>query len=164
MSRPPAGGFCDSIVFNEPNTIPTVASLIGVLFLASRPSTIFWCIVSVIIDSINRMSRGWTTPHIFKKVFVPMNRSYPPFANRNTAATISVISTVFLVVAPRLHRRPGTILSGSFTEFVTGLAMCFGVKSVFFTYLSAEGREDFFLPTTTRFYIPTFHAPIPCLP
>lgn len=76
------------------------------LFLGSGPSTIRRLIISIIIDSVNRMPNGWSLSHIGKKIF---KRGRPSFAHRDSSTSIAMIRTAFCITTASDHVLPNNI-------------------------------------------------------
>lgn len=97
-------GLCDSVYGFVP--IPTC-----VVFLRNfiRPSTVFRGIVTISIESIQRMFRRRLLAHIGQKV-VKAVPSKPPVCNLDTAPAIPVKAPVIRVEASFFHRTPRVVL------------------------------------------------------
>ena len=94
-------GFFD-IVKNNVNGF----SLVSVLHFLSSPLTIFRRVISVIVNSINRMLRSRAFTHVSVKTF---KRSEPAIANPNTPKTISRILFMFQACCSFYHISPISI-------------------------------------------------------
>lgn len=77
------------------------ASVVG-LFSHSRPSTVVWGVVAIIVDALNGVLRGWLFSHVGQKVGRTLITK-PPTANLDSAPAVSVVHGVFGVVAPVQH-------------------------------------------------------------
>jgi hypothetical protein len=84
----------------EPNCRP-----VAVLNVASRPSTVFFRVALVIVNSVKRMPLAWAWSHVLKKV---LKRS-PLITVRNPPASIMRKPFIGLIVASIFHVCPGSI-------------------------------------------------------
>lgn len=96
-------------VMRDANINESVVSL----FLAGRPSAIFWAIRAIIIDTVKRISQR-PIANVSQKVF----ENVPPLTYINAAPSITRERSVFGVVASLFDCLPQNI-NGSF-----GFAMC----------------------------------------
>lgn len=77
-----------------------VTTRIETLFFSSRPSTIRWFIVSVVIYAINRVSK-WTRPHVGNEILESASawlNDAPSIANSYSAS-----SPIFVIMAARIR-------------------------------------------------------------
>jgi hypothetical protein len=77
------------------------------LFFWGRPSAIFRAIPNQVINSFNRMSLGWTRPHVTIK---RGERVFPPVANSDPGGPVSFKRTGPWIGAALLHRVPNVVL------------------------------------------------------
>ena len=73
------------------------------LFLGGRPITVFWRIITIVINTIKTTLKTWSFPHVFDKILKRIN---PFIANFNTSSTPSSIVRIFGIKASLLHRGP----------------------------------------------------------
>lgn len=95
---------CYSSVRQQPR-----ATGIAHLFCLCAPAHITWFIVTVVINSLKGVV-GWTTTHISKKCRIIL----PAFTDFDSAATVTVESTVAIIVATRHHCLPTSIFPRCF--------------------------------------------------
>jgi hypothetical protein len=87
---------------------PLIVTCIPRLFFRSGPSTVLWTIGTVIVDTVNRMLRGWSQPHISEKVLKVIP---PTFADDNPSASISCIGMVRREMAARPDSQPRLVFA-----------------------------------------------------
>jgi len=80
----------------------SVASSIPVLCRTCSPSAIFLAVISVIVDTIKRMSRRWSIAHIRNEVF----KRLPALTNFNSSAPVSFIRMVIWSSTSIVHIYP----------------------------------------------------------
>lgn len=85
-------------------------SIVSVLLDRRRPFAILWTIVSVIVDSIDRMLVAWTPSHVFEKGFIPR----PAFTNTDASRAIVFEGAMVFVIATAEHCRPCAVFCGLF--------------------------------------------------
>jgi len=105
-----------SVMFN--NFISRVVSILGYL---SCPPAIFGAVVSVIVDSVQRVRCSWSMPHVSNEIL----KGLPSVAYTNASAAISCVSMVFWSSAPVVHVNPCSMLrrfSVSVSNCATSLA------------------------------------------
>lgn len=136
--RPLQEAFCNPINFY----VDRLSRVIGLGFRISPPA-IFWCVVPVYINPINRKS-GRAFSHIRDKVFKTFSAS-PSFANRNTTTAVIMELWMILVVAPRSQTSP---------NMVHGVVRVVRSSSV----ASTRNSSRFSLQTTARFCMSFFDA------
>lgn len=103
------------------------------------PSAIARLIVSVVVDSINRMALRWLRPHIFKKSF---ERITPPLAHRYSAPSVAVVALGVLVFAP-LNDSVPRLVNWSASHSVRGsfeVAKIGSLAPAAFGFSSSEAR------------------------
>ena len=88
-------------------------SICGLLFYCC-PSTILRTVVTIIVDTVNTVTRSWSRPHIFIEVF---KRVFPLMAYSYTSTAISMITNIFWIVTTSLHIIPNAIF-WSFTQIM----------------------------------------------
>ena len=84
----------------------TAPTGIALLFLAGGPSTIFWRVIAIVIDSVQCITRAWFRAHISKKVL----KAFLPSVTylNSTASPISKIRLTH-IIASAFHGYPGTV-------------------------------------------------------
>jgi hypothetical protein len=82
-------------------------SIVGLLFLR-RPAAIFWAVVPIVIDAINRMFKRWARTHVAIEVF---ERISPTIANGYSTTPVSRKLAALRVVASLLHCSPNVVFS-----------------------------------------------------
>ena len=94
-----------------PVTRGSFAELVGArasgLLLRRRPATVLWRVGSVVVDSVYRVARRWSSAHVGQKRRV---RGAPSLAHSYPAPPIVEESNVARVVAARLHGSPNLVL------------------------------------------------------
>lgn len=111
----------------------------GLLFFSSPP-TVFWAVVSVIVNAVDRVARCWSFSHVFNKW---IKRLTPSITNFNASPSIPFEAFIFWVVTAAKHRHPASIFrrSRSFvcryhflmiTAARNSFSRCKGVKSYIF--------------------------------
>lgn len=99
------GGYVLNAINNHLSSI----GLVSLLFLFSRPSTIFWRIISVIVSPIKRMA-FWSFTHVGNKIIKPdCKRKQPSCAYLNPSAAIVLILNIVLAVTSLFHPKPGSV-------------------------------------------------------
>jgi hypothetical protein len=112
---------------------------ISCLFAGHSPSAVGWFVIAVVIDSLDRVQRRRTWPHIPIKGL----KGITPFVTHFYAATaIFVIAGAFWIVAPVQHRAANAIF-GKVRHSVAG-----EIDVVSFTRLAMHGGE-FTVPRKT---------------
>src|SRR4030067_2001860 len=100
-----------------------IVSTFSVLFLARGPSAVFWRIVSIIVDSVYRLSVRFLT-HICKESI----KFFPSFADLDSSATVVWKGVLVWVSATFSHLAPkdvGLGLFGCLPMFESSLASAF---------------------------------------
>jgi len=88
-----------SIPCDEPRVSP-----VALLFSPTRPSAVFWTVVSVWVNAINRVSL-WAWTHVLKKVL----KGIPSLADLDTSTAIVGVVGKLRVVATASHRKPHSV-------------------------------------------------------
>ena len=96
----------------------SLAAIFCLLFLGG-PTAIFRRVVSIVVNSVNRMFWARAKPHIINEVDIGI----PSFANLNASSAISMKSNCVWIIAPRPHRNP-RMISGFFYTLATCVPMC----------------------------------------
>lgn len=81
----------------------SVGSRISGLLFTGGPAAIFRFIISIIVNSVNRVSPRWSRSHIRIKA---LKAFQPPFADCDPAPAPEMVARVVFVVAPILHSGP----------------------------------------------------------
>lgn len=85
------------------NWVRSWKASISSLLLLCCPSTVFWSVRTVIINSINGMRRRWSFSHVGKKCF----ETFAPLrTNRNSSTAVRWVFMIFRIVATLDHRTP----------------------------------------------------------
>jgi len=84
---------------------PPIGGGISGLSFCSRPSTIGWFVISIIINTINRISLGWSAAHICNKI---LKTFQPALTYLNASSAIARIFGIMRISAPLFHTRPNT--------------------------------------------------------
>lgn len=87
-----------------------VAAAISALYFSRRPPAVFRRVSKIIVDSIQRVLRRWSTPHICKKSLV--GRS-PLLAYGDASASVVGVALVRWVCAASDHRHPRCVLAAN---------------------------------------------------
>lgn len=77
------------------------ASIIHLL-KSGRPPAIFWAIIAIIVNAVNREIGGWARPHIG----IELLEDLPLFADFNASATIARIAMILWIFATLSHAPP----------------------------------------------------------
>ena len=80
------------------------------LFVRICPSAIFWFVVAVIINPIQRIAAPWALSHVFNKRF---NGVQPTLAHCYPSAAIASVTRIALVRASRNHSVPRFVFGRS---------------------------------------------------
>lgn len=83
-------------------------ALVAKLHLASRPSTVFWGVIAIVIDAIKGVLCAWARPHIGKEIL----KSGPAVTNLNAPSSIVFVRSMFRKFAASLHSVPYLIFGG----------------------------------------------------
>ena len=75
------------------------------LFLPCRPSAVTGFIMTIHIDSVQRMLRRWWLAHVGKEVF----KGHPRFAYFDAPASVVVKRPPCCIITSRAHLRPGFV-------------------------------------------------------
>lgn len=102
--------------FECDKTIP--ASILGLLNGGS-PTAITGLVMTVRIDSIQRVLFSWSRSHVTQEGSEVIN---PFFADSNPPSSVSMVITCKLVATPRLHRNPSVVFRGCSTG--SGISVC----------------------------------------
>lgn len=113
-----------------------VFSFVDCLLMPSRPPTILWAIVSVVVFSVQGFVFG-SNSHILKKV----GEIEPPRAYRNPAFSIVLPRFIRWFSAPRNHRNPTVISLGRpFPASVTMIPLDLrNPENVLFKFVTSAG-------------------------
>ncbi len=97
------------------NSDNAVVSLIATLFDSSRPSTVFGCVISVIVDAFQRHT-PFRKAHVSKEIV----KNLPSLADFDPPSTVSRVAGFLNVLASPLHGRPDAVnlVSGKSVPFV----------------------------------------------
>jgi len=71
-----------------------------------RPAHVTWFIVAVVVDSVDRVLRTWTRPHVVKEC---LKRYSPTVAHCNASAAVEAIRLVRCLETTTLHAVPDRI-------------------------------------------------------
>lgn len=97
---PPLGqSFCFTVVSEE-----LVSSCVSGLLFLCCPSTIFWAIISIVVNSVKRTPFG-PFPHVLKEIF----KLKPSLANPYPSSSVAVEGFDMGITAPRNHRSPRSV-------------------------------------------------------
>lgn len=105
---------------DSPCTCYIIRAIILLLFLRG-PTTIFFAVISIIINSVEGMMRSWSITHItmkFRKIF------YPFPSHLNASSTISEIFRIVFIQTPPFCASPRYIFWRS------SKLMCAGAQSI----------------------------------
>lgn len=83
-----------------------VVAFIVALLLYCCPAAVFRSVVSVAVDSVNRVLRARSRSHVFIK---GDNRIFPPLANSDSPSSVAWVIWSRLFVAPAVHGLPCVI-------------------------------------------------------
>ncbi len=129
-----------------------IRSLISMLLSRCRPSAIFWRVVTIIINSINRIFRGWSLSHISKKVLKRIN---PALTDSYSASTVIFILINIFIVASLFYTNPDFIFRD--TVFAMFGSLFFLVTTTTYSCFSFS----FQFIATDNFRISTFTLAFP---
>lgn len=76
-----------------------VSYLLGLV----SPSTVLGSVVTVIVNSVNRVFGGWLKPHVFDKIAEPNTFFKPPVTNFNAPTAVIIVVIVLGVVTTLSH-------------------------------------------------------------
>lgn len=76
-------------------------SPIALLFSPTRPSAIFWAVVSVWINSVNRIT-VWARTHVVQEVL----KRIPSLANSDPSTTVRIVVGKLGIIAAASHSKP----------------------------------------------------------
>ncbi len=108
---------------------PCICAPVVDLFFVCCPPAIRWFVVSIVVDSFNRVLWGWLRSHVSKEVF---KGTAPPIAHTNTTAAVMRIVLAIRVVATGLHTRPAPCFSAfrhSMRRISTAVATAFPARN-----------------------------------
>lgn len=97
--------FCHALC-HAINFYHDVPARISHLFFWGGPSAIFFGIVSVHIDPVDRMGWGRFFAHIFQKI---LKRIFPSVTDNNSPSPVVGILTIVGIVAAALHKLPASV-------------------------------------------------------
>ena len=83
-----------------------VISSVILLFYLGRPSTIFFAIWAIAVNSIQRMILAWARPHVGKERGKIID---PPVANLNATTTVKMKIWIIWICTSALHASPSEI-------------------------------------------------------
>ena len=129
---PFSSGFCDPA-----NSDNTVLSGVVCLLFVSGPAAVFRGIVSIVIDSFNRMLAAWALAHIFQERRVGIK---PAVTHTNTSATIVFIACAVFVITSCFNSSPAPILSAFFKP-VSGVSFNDSIRNTAATSGSMAGAQ-----------------------
>lgn len=75
------------------------------LFFSRRPTTVFWCVVSVIVVSFYCVFPAWAFAHVGEEI----SEFHPAFADPNTSSTIPMVVSGLRVDGALFHRTPRSV-------------------------------------------------------
>lgn len=81
-----------------------VRAAVALLLLSSRPLAVFFAVVAVVVDAIERMS-FWSREHVFDK----LKFAVPRIANGYPSTSVILIMLVRWVIASRHHAIPNSV-------------------------------------------------------
>jgi len=99
-----------SAAFNAVDLNYHVSSGITHLLRNCSPAAVFFAVIAVHVDSINRMLRRWFLTHVSKKVLKTVS---PMIAYNDTSTSISWIPRIVRVIASKLHLGPSLVFRRS---------------------------------------------------
>lgn len=105
MSSPFGNSHFLSVKFDQSRARP-----ISCIFVTGRPSAIAWLIVSIIVNSINRVFSTWPWANICFKFLKAVS---PLVANRDSSGTVANICRMIFVVASTFHPLPYHVKLGA---------------------------------------------------
>jgi hypothetical protein len=108
---PFSNAFSGSVICYEAG-VATVARLLR----WCCPTTVLWTIVTVSVDTVNRMRWRWLQTHILKEVF----EGKPSFAYCDPSPTIQRIIRGIMAAAPTQHTTPCAVFWRMFHAVTTG--------------------------------------------
>lgn len=113
-------------------------ALVSGLDRSGGPPTIARFVISVIVNTVNRMSRGWSRSHIVVKIHEVVQ---PALANFNASCSVNWEFMVFRVVASFLDFHPGIVLGGMTAPVRQSVFVALQkLRCCFFGETSAAGR------------------------
>lgn len=83
----------------------SVSTIAGLLLRCSPPN-ILWLVISIIVNTVNRVLDRWRIPNIFQKCLKGMP---PLWTNSYSATTIAVISGILGISTSTYNLRPRTV-------------------------------------------------------
>jgi hypothetical protein len=87
----------------------TVDTAVIILHAPCGPTAIFWTVVTVVINAINRVSDGWAFSHIGQENF---KRCSPLVAYGDATTSVVLVTFVFFVFASANDACPSGVLDG----------------------------------------------------
>lgn len=92
------------------------------LLVRRGPSAVFWAVVAIVINAVNRVLPAGLLSHVGKKII----EALPPFTHGYTPAAVCRVFPVFYVFAPRPHLVP-YVVGWGLGHAMTGEAGCVGI-------------------------------------
>lgn len=83
-----------------------VLGIVGSLFLFRAPLAVFWLIVAIVVDSVQRIAWTWFCSHVFYEV---RKRLSPLIAHSDASSAISTVMRGVWIVASCFHHLPRLI-------------------------------------------------------
>lgn len=105
LSTPLSNSFSNSV----DRLVPIPTRVVSLRYPVSPPA-VKRCIVSIGVDSIKFMLRGWLGAHIFHKLLESVTRPEPSIGHLYTSATIPVVAPVVRIANSHIHRPPRVVL------------------------------------------------------
>lgn len=78
------------------------------LLTRSRPATVFWSVISIVVDAIDGVFGGRAWSHVGQKI---QQRFFPTLANANATSTITPIVLARFFVASNFHVTPRDVVA-----------------------------------------------------
>jgi len=128
------------------------AGTIAGLLTSGGPSAVFWRVVAIVVDPVDR-AVCWLGAHVCQKVFKAL-RPTPSVADLNAAPTVSVEKPIGGVAASVLHSRPNAIGRAFGHAVLAGRASA-AARNLFEPLEKSRGHADGF--STVAHAFP--HAP-----
>jgi hypothetical protein len=82
-----------------------VRSAVFSLFASSRPTTVGWFVIAVVIEAIKGHGRRWADAHVSKKI----GEIFPAFTDFNATSAVVFISAIRWYAASTAHSLPDFI-------------------------------------------------------
>lgn len=124
-------------------------TLVPILVFSGNPTNVSWFIISVVVDPVDGMERGWLIPNIDQEI---LKRVFPLTRHSNPSTAVVFVVSIRGVETPSFNTLPNRILRTFTTLPMLSLSIPSSLSVVASTTITPPGSEvvggyDTFCPT-----------------